>query len=343
MKRQLEVLGKIKNKMAARPQPNKSQLLEVRPPLHPVGKMMQLDPINPELAERNEVLLGVKDPKMEKTLSKVQAIQLLNPERIESDLLKEEAQLTIHPHPEVADQAVAGGSSTGEGEASEALIPAMQVVAAVGKQVAEAAGTIGQLPTAATTMDLLIKNISGSHPLVAVGTGALSQIQGVLETAVKPEAKALSMKRCQNGGGSVDLKQAAKVLAVTSLTLTKKTGSLIPSLALEERTLHQALQLLQFQQETPKLEFLHPGVCHQDVAEVEAVLEVVSIEVEVVLECLLRTDLDLALLHTAGLQNLRLRGSNRRLCIHPLLKILVVERMVKRRKQLTKISLRVKV
>lgn len=87
-------------------------------------------------------------------------------------------------------------------------------------------------------------------------------------------------------------------------------------------------------------------MCHQDVAEVVAVLEVVSIEVEVevevVLECLLHTDLDLALLLTAGLQNLQLRGSNRHLCIHLLLKIQVGDLMVTRRKQLTNISLRVK-
>lgn len=344
-KRPLEVLVKIKNKMVARLQPNKSQVLGLKPPLLPVGKMTLLDPVNPELVERSEGMLGVqvKGPKMEKTLSKVQAIQLLNPEKIEIDLLKEEAQLTMHPHPEVADQVVAEESSMGEAEATEALTPAVQVVAAVGKQVAEAAGTIGLLPTAATTMDLLIKTTSGRHPLAVVGMGALSQIQGVLETAVKPEAKALNMKKCQNGGGSGDLKLAVRVPAAILLIPTKRNASQIPRLALEERTLQPALQLLQFQQETPKLESLHQGVCHQDVAEVEAVLEVVSIEVEVVLECLLHTDLDLALLLMAGLQNLQLRGSNRHLRIHPLLKIQVVGRMVKRRKLLTRICLRVKV
>lgn len=247
-KNQLVALVKLKNKIVARPQPNKIQLLGLRPLLHPVGKMMQLDPINPELAERNEVMLGVqvKGQKMEKTLSKFQAIQLLNPERIESDLLKEEAQLTIRLHLEVIAQAVAGESSTGEAEATEALTPAMEVVAAVGKQVAEAVGTIGPFPTAATTMDLLIKNTSGSHPLPAVGTGAPSRIQGVLETAVKPEAKARNMKKCQNGDGSEDLKLAARVLAVMSLILTRKTVSLILRLAPEERTLQQAPQLLQF-------------------------------------------------------------------------------------------------
>lgn len=327
MKRPLKALVKIKSKIVARLPLNKSQLLRLKPPLLPVGKMTWLDLINPELLERSEVMLVVqvvKGLKMEKTLSKVQAIQLLNPERIESDLLKEEGQLTMHPHQEVTDQGGAEESSMGEAEVTEALTPAVQVVAVVGKQVAEAAGTIGSLPTAATTMDLLIKNTSGRHPLGVVGTGALNQIQGVLETAVKPEAKALNMKRCQNGGGSGDLKLAARVPAVTSLIPIKKTASLIQRLPLEENTMQPALQVLQFQQETPKPESLHQGVCHQDVAEVEAVLEVVSIEVEVVLECQLHTDLDLALLLMAGLQNLQLHGSNRRLFIHTLLKIQVV-------------------
>lgn len=40
-KRALEALVKIKNKMLARPQPNKNQPLELKPPQHPAGKMMQ--------------------------------------------------------------------------------------------------------------------------------------------------------------------------------------------------------------------------------------------------------------------------------------------------------------
>ncbi len=66
----LEALVKIKNKMLARPQPNKKWSLGLKAPQHSVGKMMQSHQINPELAERSEVTLGVqvKDPKMEKAL-----------------------------------------------------------------------------------------------------------------------------------------------------------------------------------------------------------------------------------------------------------------------------------
>lgn len=60
-------------------------------------------------------------------------------------------------------------------------------------------------------------------------------------------------------------------------------------------------------------------------AGVEVVLEEVSIEVEVLLECLVDIDLDLALLLMAGLQNLLLCESNRHPHSHPLLKIQAVE------------------
>lgn len=84
-------------------------------------------------------------------------------------------------------------------------------------------------------------------------------------------------------------------------------------------------------------------MCHQDVAEGEAGLEEVCIEAEVVLEHLVHIGLDLALLLLmAGLQSLPLCGNNRHLHSHPLLKIQVVERMVKRRRLLTLISFRVK-
>lgn len=228
-KRPLEALVKIKNKMLARPQPNKNQHLGLNPPQHPVGKMMQSHQINPELAERSGVTLGVqvKDPKTEKAPFRILAIQLLNPGGNESFLLKEEAQLSMHPHPEVADPTVAEESSLAEAEATGALTLAVQVEAAVGKQVAEAARTIGQQPTVATTMHLPIKNTSGRHHLAVVGTdmGALSQIRDVLGTEVRLEVKALNMKRCQRGGDNGDLKQAARVLVATLLTLTRKTAN----------------------------------------------------------------------------------------------------------------------
>lgn len=56
-------------------------------------------------------------------------------------------------------------------------------------------------------------------------------------------------------------------------------------------------------------------------AEVEVVLEVVSIEAEVVLECLVDKDLDLALLPMAGLQSLQMCESHRHPYSNPLLKI----------------------
>lgn len=228
-KRPLEALVKIKNKTLARPQPNKSQPLGLKRPRHPVGKMMQSHRINPELVERSEVTLGVqvKDPKMEKAPFRILAIQLLSPGGKESFLLKEEAQLTMHPHPEVADPTVAEESSSAEAEAIGALTLAVQVVVAVGKQVAGAARTIGQLPTVATTMHLLIKTTSGRPHLAVVGMdmGALSQIRDVLGIEVRLEVKGLNMKRCQRGGDNGDLKQAARVLVVTLLTLTRKTAS----------------------------------------------------------------------------------------------------------------------
>lgn len=76
-------------------------------------------------------------------------------------------------------------------------------------------------------------------------------------------------------------------------------------------------------------------MCHQDVAEGEVGLEEVCIEVEVVLEHLVYIGLDLALLLMAGLQSLPLCENNRHLHSHPLLKIQVVEEMVKRRRLLT--------
>lgn len=228
-KRPLEDLVKIKNKMLARPQPNKNQPLGLKPPQHPVGKMMQSLQINPELVERSEVTLGVqvKDPKMEKAPFRILAIQLLSPGGKERFLLKEEAQLTMHPHPEVADPTVAEESSSAEAEATGALTLAVQVVVAVGKRVAGAARTIGQLPTVATTMHLLIKTTSGRPHLAVVGMdmGALSQIRDVLGIEVRLEVKGLNMKRCQRGGDNGDLKQAARVLVVTLLTLTRKTAS----------------------------------------------------------------------------------------------------------------------
>lgn len=284
---------------------------------------MQSHQINPELAERNEVTLGVqvKDPKTEKAPSRILAIQLLSPGGNESFLLK----LTMHPHPEVADPTVAEESSLAEAEATGALTLAVQVVAAVGKQVAGAARTIGQQPTVATTMHLLIKNTSGRHHLAVVGMdmGVLSQIRDVLGTVARLEVKALNMKRCQREGDNGDLKQAARVLVVTLLPLTRKTASLTPRP--EERTLQQALHHLQLQSETPRQGCSLQGECHQDVAEVEVVLEGVSIEVEALLECLVDIDLDLALLLMAGLQNLQLSESNRRPHSHPLLKIQAVE------------------
>lgn len=72
-------------------------------------------------------------------------------------------------------------------------------------------------------------------------------------------------------------------------------------------------------------------------------LEEVSIEVEAVVECLVDTDLDLALVLMAGLQNLQPCESNRCPHSHPLLKIQAVEPMLTRRKLQTRISLRVKV
>lgn len=234
-KRPLEALVKIKNKILARPQPNKNRPPVLKPPQHSVGKMMQPHQINPELVERSEATLGVqvKDPKMEKAPSRILALQLHSPGGKENILLNEEAQHTMHLHLEVADPTVAEESSTAEAEATEALTLAVQVVAAVEKQVEEAAGIIDPLPTVATTMDLLIKNTSARHRLAAVDMdmGALSQIQDALGTEARLEAKALNMKRCQRGGGNGDLKLGARVLVATLLTLTRKTASRIPRLA----------------------------------------------------------------------------------------------------------------
>ncbi len=51
-RRPLEAMVKIKNKMLARPQPNKKWPLGLKALQHSVGKMMQSHQINPELAER---------------------------------------------------------------------------------------------------------------------------------------------------------------------------------------------------------------------------------------------------------------------------------------------------
>lgn len=228
-KKLLESLVKIKTKMLARLQPNKNRPLGLKLLQHSVGKMMESHQINPELAERSEVTLGVqvKDPKMEKALSRILALQLPSSGGKETILLKEETQLTIHLHPEGADPTVAEESSMAEAEVIGALTLAVQVEAAVGKQVAETAGIIDQLPTVATTMHLLIKNTSERHHLAVVDMdmGALSQIRDVLGTEVRLEVKALNMKRCQRGGDNGDLKQAVRVLEVTLFTLTRKTAS----------------------------------------------------------------------------------------------------------------------
>ncbi|KAL0165525.1 hypothetical protein M9458_037369, partial [Cirrhinus mrigala] len=272
-------------------------------------------------AALSEVTLGVqvKDPKMEKALSRILALQLHSPGGKESILLNKGARLTTHLHQEVADPTVAEESSMAEAEATEALTLAVQVVAAVEKQVEGAAGIIDLLPTVATTMHLLIKNTSERHRLAAVDmdTGALSQIQDALGTEARLEAKALNMKRCQRGGDNGDLKPGARVLVATLLTLTRKTASQTPRLA-------------------PPFIFFssNPKLTDKNVAEVVVVLEEASIEAEAAEECLVDIGLDLALLLMAGLQSLQL---------HPLLKIQAVEAMVTRRKLQSRISLRVKV
>lgn len=183
--------------------------------------------IKPELVERSEVTLGVqeKDPKMEKAQSRFLAIQPLSPGGKENIHLKEGAQPTIHPHPEVADPIVAEESSMVEAEAIGALMLVVQVVATVEKLVAGTAGIIGQLPTVVTTMHLLIKNTSGRHHPGVADMAHLIPILDVLGTEVRLEVKALNMKRCQREGDKEDLKRAVRVLEVTLLTLTRKIAS----------------------------------------------------------------------------------------------------------------------
>lgn len=84
---------------------------------------MQSHQINPELVERSEVTLGVqvKDSKMEKALSRILALQLPSPGGKESILLKEEAQFTMHLHPEGADPTVVEENSTAEAGVTGAL------------------------------------------------------------------------------------------------------------------------------------------------------------------------------------------------------------------------------
>lgn len=183
--------------------------------------------INPELVERSEVTLGVqaKDPKMGKAPCRILVIQPLSPGGKENIHLKEGAQPTIRPHPEVADPIVAEESSMVEAEAIGALTWVVQVVATVERLVAGTAGIIGQLPIVVTTIHLLIKITKERHHLGVADMAHLNPILDVLGTVVRLEAKALNMKRCQREGDNEDLKQAVRVLEVTLLTLTRKIAS----------------------------------------------------------------------------------------------------------------------